>query len=210
MTKNIDQPIEKSDDFTPPENPYNLFKDWLSLAETHEINDPNAMCLATATADGKPSARIMLLKGIDAQGFVFYTNANSRKGEQIESNPYASLNFHWKTLQKQVRIEGELEEVTSKESDEYYNSRPRGSRIGAWASKQSQQIKNDDDFEKLLAKYEKEFEGQEDIPRPPHWKGFRVKPSYFEFWQAGEFRIHKRHLYTPDGDNGWTTKVLYP
>lgn len=196
--------------FTPPENPYDLFREWLAEAESKEINDPNAMCLATATGDGKPSARIMLLKGIDEHGFVFYTNAHSRKGEQIESNPYAALNFHWKSLLKQVRIEGVLEEVTPEESDAYYNSRPRGSRIGAWASKQSQQIENEGDFQKALEKYEKEFEEMEIIPRPPHWKGFRVKPNYFEFWQAGEFRLHQRHLYTPDGQGGWTIKNLYP
>ncbi len=196
--------------FTPPANPYDLFKIWLSDAEESEISDPNAMCLATATLDGKPSARIMLLKGIDAQGFIFYTNGNSRKGEQIESNPYATLNFHWKSLQKQVRVEGTLEEVTAQESDEYYNSRPRGSRIGAWASKQSEEIKHEGDFQKALEKYEKEFEGQDIIPRPPYWKGFRVKPTYFEFWQAGEFRLHQRFLYTPDDQGRWTIKTLYP
>lgn len=201
---------EEPESFSPPANPYDLFEKWMTQAESKEISDPNAMCLATATSDGKPSARVMLLKGIDEQGFVFYTNANSRKGEQIENNPHAALNFHWKSLLKQVRIEGKLEEVSSQESDDYYNSRPRGSRIGAWASKQSQPIKNKDAFQKALKKYEKEFEGQEIIPRPPHWKGFRVKPDYFEFWQAGEFRLHQRHLYTPDDLGSWTIKTLYP
>lgn len=196
--------------FTPPANPYELFSQWSAEAEKSELNDPNAMCLATATADGKPSARIMLLKGLDERGFVFYTNANSRKGQEIENNANAAINFHWKSLTRQVRVEGVLEEVTPEESDAYFNSRPRGSRIGAWASKQSQPIENDNDFKEALAKYEKEFEGQEVIPRPPHWKGFRLKPNHFEFWQAGEFRIHQRFTYTPDDNGNWTITTLYP
>ncbi len=196
--------------FTPPENPYDLFIDWSAQAEETEISDPNAMCLATVTANGRPSTRIMLLKGLDENGFIFYTNANSRKGQEIKENPYASLNFHWKTLTKQIRIEGKLEEISAQESDDYFNTRPRGSRIGAWASKQSEEIRNENDFQEALEKYKKQFEGKEIIPRPPHWKGFRLKPDYFEFWQAGEFRLHQRFLYTPDGNGNWEIKALYP
>jgi pyridoxamine 5'-phosphate oxidase len=210
MTEHSSKTIENPQDFIPPENPYDLFKNWLSLAETHEINDPNAMCLATTTPDGKPSARIVLLKGLDENGFIFYTNAQSRKGQQIEHNKNAALCFHWKSLQKQVRIEGVIEEVTDKEADAYYNTRHRGSRVGAWASKQSQELGSYQELKSFVENYEEKFEGQENIPRPPYWTGFRIKPNYFEFWIDGEYRLHQRHLYTPDSNGGWTTKMLYP
>lgn len=180
------------------------------MAEEKEINDPNAMCLATATPDGKPSARILLLKSHDEKGFVFYTNSHSRKGQEISKNAYAALNFHWKTLTKQVRIEGVIEEIAPEESDAYFNTRPRGSRIGAWASKQSKTIENDGDLTQAIAAYEQEFEGQDIIPRPPHWKGFRVVPHSIEFWQAGDYRIHQRIIYTKTDNENWDTKRLYP
>lgn len=202
--------IEKPEDFVPPANPYDLFKDWLALAEENEINDANAMCLATSTPDGKPSVRMVLLKGLDENGFVFYTNESSYKGQQIINNPNAALCFHWKTLRKQVRVEGVIEEVSEEEATAYYNTRHRGSRIGAWASKQSQELGSYQELKDFVENYETKFKGQEDIPRPDYWKGFRIKPTYFEFWIDGDYRLHQRHLYTPDGNNGWTTKMLYP
>lgn len=202
--------IEKPEDFTPPESPYTLLKDWLSMAEAQEINDPNAMCLATVGAEGKPSARMVLLKGLDERGLVFYTNATSRKGQQLEANQNVAVCFHWKSLLKQVRVEGVIEEVSAEEADAYYNTRHRGSRIGAWASKQSQELGNYQELKDFVEDYESKFEGQETIPRPPYWKGFRIKPDYFEFWIDGEYRLHQRHLYTPDGKGGWATKMLYP
>ncbi len=200
---------EKPEDFKVPKNPYDLFKDWLSLAETSETNDPNAMCLATSTPDGIPSARMVLLKGLDERGFVFYTNTGSRKGAQIENNQHAALCFHWKTLRKQVRIEGIVEEVSEEEADAYYNTRHRGSRIGAWASKQSQPLGSYQELKDFVEDYEEKFEGKEDIPRPPYWKGFRIKPNYFEFWIDGDYRLHQRYLYTPSG-NRWDIGMLYP
>lgn len=202
--------IEKPEDFVPPANPYDLFKDWLALAEENEINDANAMCLATSTPDGKPSVRMVLLKGLDENGFVFYTNESSYKGQQIINNPNAALCFHWKTLRKQVRVEGVIEEVSEEEATAYYNTRHRGSRIGAWASKQSQELGSYQELKDFVENYETKFKGQEDIPRPDYWKGFRIKPTYFEFWIDGDYRLHQRYLYTPDGNGGWTIKMLYP
>jgi pyridoxamine 5'-phosphate oxidase len=209
MTEKISEDIEKPENFTPPKNPYVMFKGWISLAEANEINDPNAMCLATSTPDGKPSARMVLLKGLDDRGFVFYTNKGSHKGQQIENNKNAALCFHWKTLRKQVRIEGVIEEVSDEEADAYYNTRHRGSRIGAWASKQSQHLGSYQELKEFVEKYEEKFEGQEDIPRPDYWSGFRIKPTYFEFWIDGDYRLHQRYLYTPS-ENGWDIQMLYP
>lgn len=197
------------EDFKAPQNPYDLFNQWLSDAENSEINDPNAMCLATTTADGKPSARMVLLKGIDERGFVFYTNDRSRKGQQIMENPHAALCFHWKTLRKQVRIEGVIEQVSDEEATAYYNTRHRGSRIGAWASKQSQNLGSYQELKEFVEGYEEKFENQEDIPRPDYWTGFRIKPNYFEFWIDGDYRLHQRYLYTPT-DTGWDIGMLYP
>lgn len=200
---------EDSAAFNVPANPYDLFKDWLAQAEKSEINDPNAMCLATSTPDGRPSARMVLLKGLDERGFVFYTNDGSKKGQQILDNPHAAICFHWKSLRKQVRIEGVIEEVSDIEATEYYNTRHRGSRVGAWASKQSQPLGSYEELKNFVEDYEAKFEGQDDIPRPDYWKGFRIKPTYFEFWIDGDYRLHQRYLYTPDGD-GWTIGMLYP
>jgi pyridoxamine 5'-phosphate oxidase len=191
------------------ENPYTLFEDWLTLAKASEPNDPNAMCLATSDGEGRPSARMVLLNGLDDRGFVFYTNADSRKGEQLKANPHAALCFHWKTLRKQVRIEGRVEPVSKDESDAYYASRPRLSKIGAWASQQSRTLPDFSDLEDAVKFYEKKFEGLDDIPRPPHWHGFRVIPDRFEFWIDGAFRLHRRYLYLPN-INSWTIHMLYP
>lgn len=201
---------ETPETFIPPANPYDLFEEWLALAEESEINDPNAMCLATATTTGKPSARMMLLKGIDKDGFVFYTNNQSHKGEQILNNKNAALCFHWKSLRKQVRVEGIIEEVSDEEADEYYHSRHRSSRVGAWASKQSSPLSSYDALEKFVEKYQAEFKGKNDIPRPPYWKGYRVKPENIEFWIDGDYRLHQRYLYTKNDDTNWTIGMLYP
>lgn len=197
----------KSDNIT--ENPYELFGEWLELAKKSEQNDPNAMCLATADKDGRPSNRMVLLNGLDERGFVFFTNAESRKGNDIAANPYAAICFHWKTLRKQVRIEGRIEYVGEDESNAYYNSRPRQSRIGAWASQQSRPLPQFSDLQDRVKHFEDEFEGMEDIPRPPYWKGFRVIPEKIEFWIDGEFRLHRRYIYALENGT-WKTHMIYP
>lgn len=191
------------------DDPYKTFASWLEEAKLSEINDPNAMNLATADGNGRPSNRMVLLNGIDERGFVFYTNEGSRKGQDIIANPYAALCFHWKTLRRQVRIEGRVDIVSEAEADAYYNSRPRQSRIGAWASQQSRPLANYQDLKDAVAKYEKEFEGRDDIPRPAYWKGFRVVPDKIEFWIDGEFRLHRRYIFIPD-QNTWTISMVNP
>ncbi len=190
-------------------NPYDFFNQWFEEAKASEPNDPNAMNLATAGKDGRPSNRMVLLNALDARGFTFFTNAGSRKGNDLAANPFAALCFHWKTLRKQVRIEGRVEEVSTEEADAYYNSRPRGSRIGAWASIQSRPLPRFSDLQDRVTQYEGEFDGMEDIPRPGYWKGYRVVPDRIEFWINGEFRLHKRYIYLPEGDR-WTTHMIYP
>jgi pyridoxamine 5'-phosphate oxidase len=189
-------------------DPFILFGIWFAEAAQSEPNDPNAMTLATSTTDGAPSARIVLLKGHDARGFVFYTNTLSRKGGELAANPRAALLFHWKTLERQIRIEGAIEPVTDAEADAYYATRPRISRLGAWASLQSQALPARTLLEQRLADAEREFPGDE-IPRPPHWSGYRVIPARMEFWQAAEFRLHDRTVYTRDGDH-WSVCKLFP
>ena len=189
-------------------DPFALFAAWMAEASAKEINDPNAMTLATATAGGVPSARIVLLKGVDPRGFVFYTNTRSRKGAELTENPAAALLFHWKTLQRQIRIEGRVEHVTDTEADTYYASRPRISRLGAWASIQSRRLGERGELEARLKSYEAEYPG-EDIPRPPHWSGYRLLPDYLDFWQDMPFRLHDRTTFTRTAD-GWTTAKLYP
>jgi pyridoxamine 5'-phosphate oxidase len=189
-------------------DPFAQFDAWFSDAANTEPNDPNAMTLATSTADGAPSARIVLLKGHDPRGFVFYTNTLSRKGAELAANPRAALLFHWKTLQRQVRIEGAIEPVTAAEADAYYATRPRISRLGAWASLQSQALPSRALLEQRLADAEREFPGDE-IARPPHWSGYRILPARIEFWQAAEFRLHDRTVFTCDGGN-WSVGKLFP
>jgi pyridoxamine 5'-phosphate oxidase len=205
MTQNT----QSEQSLTPPINPYDLFQEWLALANKSEINDPNAMCLATSSQDGQPHARMVLLKELDENGFVFYTNATSAKGEQIENNKKAAICFHWKSLRKQVRVEGVIEEVSAAQADAYYNTRHRGSRIGAWASKQSQPLESYQTLKNFVEEYEGKFENQEDIPRPAHWKGYRIKPDNIEFWIDGDYRLHQRYLYTKS-DDAWTMGMLYP
>ncbi len=198
--------LEKAEDG--PDDPFALFEQWMEDAVGREINDPNAMSLATVDADGMPSARIVLLKQLDERGFVFYTNRESRKGLALAAHPVAALCFHWKTLRRQVRIEGMVVKVDDKESDAYYNSRPVGSRIGAWASQQSRPLESRSVLAGRVAALEKEYEGQ-DIPRPAYWGGYRVIPKRIEFWHDGAFRLHTRLVYTRNG-NGWVKEMIYP
>jgi pyridoxamine 5'-phosphate oxidase len=188
--------------------PYGLFEAWFADATLREPNDPNAMCLATTSADGWPSARMVLLKGRDERGFIFYTNEESRKGAELLSNPRAALCFHWKSLRRQVRVEGTVERVTPAESDAYYASRPRGSRIAAWSSIQSRPLASRAEFEARIVEYETLYPG-EVVPRPPHWGGFRVLPLRIEFWQDMPFRRHDRLVFERKGE-GWSTGRLYP
>ena len=190
-------------------DPFAHFHAWMAEAETSEPSDPNAMTVVTATADGKPSARIVLLKGTDPRGFVFYTNKESRKAAELAANSAVFLLFFWKSLGRQIRIEGVVEHVTDAEADAYYATRPRISRLGAWASKQSRPLATRAELEQRLAEYDAKYPG-EDIPRPTHWSGYRVLPSYFEFWQNMEFRLHDRTIYEPAPGGGWIAGRLYP
>jgi pyridoxamine 5'-phosphate oxidase len=191
-----------------PEDPIPLFEAWMADAATSEPNDPNAVCLATATPDGRPSARMVLLKGVDARGFVFYTNLESRKGGELAANPFAAMCFHWKTLQRSVRVEGRIEPVSAEEADAYYASRARGSRIGAWASRQSRPLEGRFALEKAVAEYTLKF-GLGEIPRPTHWSGFRLLPTRIEFWRDMPFRLHERRVFHR-ADTGWELEMLYP
>lgn len=189
-------------------DPFALFEEWMREAEASEINDANAMTLATATADGAPSARMVLLKGIDDRGFVFYTNLDSRKGGELAANPRAALCFHWKSLRRQVRVTGAVEPVSGEDADAYFKSRPRGSRIGAWASRQSHPLASRRELIAEVARHTARF-GLGDIPRPSHWSGFRVVPDTIEFWRDRPFRLHDRLVYSRVAE-GWRTKRLFP
>jgi pyridoxamine 5'-phosphate oxidase len=189
-------------------DPFVQFRAWMADAIEHEPVEPNAMAVVTATPTGRPSARIVLLKGVDDRGFVFYTNKESRKAGELAVNPQISLLFLWKTLARQIRIEGTAEDVTDAEADAYYATRLRISRLGAWASSQSRPLASRADLEQRLAEYEARYPGEE-IPRPPYWSGYRVIPESFEFWQGMEFRLHDRTTYTR-APGGWTLGKLYP
>jgi pyridoxamine 5'-phosphate oxidase len=191
-------------------DPLARFNAWFAEAEKAEPNDPNAMTLATVGPDGMPAARMVLLKGVDEQGFVFYTNFESRKGQHLIDHPKAALCFHWKSLRRQVRLRGPVEVVSDQEADEYFMSRPRGSRIGAWASKQSRPLESRFALEKAVAEYTARHAIGE-IPRPDYWSGFRIRPLSIEFWHDRPFRLHDRVEFrreTPDG--GWTKVRMYP
>ncbi|MFV3129610.1 pyridoxamine 5'-phosphate oxidase [Niveispirillum sp. KHB5.9] len=189
-------------------DPFAQFQAWFAEAEAAEINDANAMSVATVGADGRPSVRILLLKGLDDRGFTFFTNTQSRKGDQLSACHFAALTFHWKSLRRQVRIEGPVERVTDEEADTYFASRPHGSRIGAWASQQSRPLDSRATLEQAVRDTEARF--GETVPRPPHWTGFRVVPDRVEFWQDREYRLHDRILFTREGEGEWAKGRLYP
>ena len=188
-------------------NPFELFNKWYELACETEINDPNAMTLSTIL-NNKPSSRVVLLKSHDVNGFVFYTNSNSKKGRSIEENNNIALNFHWKSQHRQIRIEGQANKISSEVANLYFNSRPRGSQIGAWSSNQSDELISRNDLLDNIKAFEKKYKNQ-DIPRPPYWNGYLVKPKLIEFWQEMPFRIHDRVIYLKI-DNYWKIKKLYP
>ncbi len=190
------------------DDPLALFDAWYAEAKASEPNDPDAMALATATPDGRPSVRMVLLKGYGPEGFTFYTNADSRKGEELARDPHAALLFHWKSLRRQVRAEGPVEEVSAAEADAYFATRARDSQLGAWASYQSRPLDARTTFEKRYEDMRRRFEGG-DVPRPPRWAGFRLKPELFEFWTDRQHRLHERRLFTAEGA-GWREGLLYP
>ena len=190
--------------------PFELFERWFDEAKKNEINDPNALALGTASKDGIPSVRMVLLKGFDKEGFIFYTNLNSQKGNQIKENPNATMCFHWKSLLRQIRIVGVLHQVSDDTADKYYNSRGYESRIGAWASKQSSVLKNRNELLDSLDAFRKKYNNQDKVPRPSHWSGFNLKPSSIEFWLDGDNRIHERLKYTLNENNEWTKSLLSP
>ena len=189
-------------------DPLVLFDQWLAEARTSEINDPEAMALATADERGQPSVRMVLLKGHGPEGFTFYTNEQSAKGEQLTSNPKAALLFHWKSLRRQVRVEGSVERMSGAEADAYFATRGRDSQIGAWASDQSRPLERREIFEQRFEEVRRQFEGR-DVPRPPHWGGYRVVPERIEFWTDRAHRLHERHLFVRH-DTGWIEGLLYP
>ncbi len=191
-------------------DPYDLFETWFAEAQDSELNDPNAMALSTVNVDGMPSTRMVLLKGhgADMGGFIFYTNLEGRKGGELSRNKNVALLFHWKSLRRQIRIEGVATLVDNAMADAYFATRSRNSQLGAWASEQSRPLADRATFEARFADVERKYDGM-DVPRPPHWSGHLVTPKSIEFWQDREFRLHERWVYTRDGDS-WTTGMLYP
>ena len=191
-----------------PTDPFAFFAQWFAEAQASEPNDPNAMTVATTNQEGHPSARIVLLKEWDEKGFVFYTNKESRKGDELRENPRAALLFFWKSLHRQIRIEGSVEHVTDAEADAYYTSRPRVSRLGAWAAIQSRPLAVRAILDARVKEFEDRFPGDA-IPRPAHWSGYRIVPRYMEFWQDMPFRLHDRTVFTRQGA-GWTVGKIFP
>jgi pyridoxamine 5'-phosphate oxidase len=190
-------------------DPIAQFRRWFDAALAADLHEPNAMTLATATPEGRPSARIVLLKGFDERGFVFYTSYEGRKSEEIEANPLCALVFYWGELERQVRVEGRLSRIPEEESDEYFGNRPRGSQLGAWASEQSRPVEGRNPLEERLRNLEAEYEGRE-VPRPPFWGGYRVEPEVIEFWQGRENRLHDRLVYRRSDDGEWERERLQP
>lgn len=189
-------------------DPFALFDEWFAEARAGEPNDPEAMALATVSPDDQPSVRMVLLKAHDQRGFVFYTNLESRKASELQDRPSAALLFHWKSLRRQVRIEGRIERVSDAEADAYFASRARDSQLGAWASDQSRPLESREVFERRFAEVKRRFDGK-DVPRPPHWGGYRVTPDRIEFWRDRPHRLHERRLFVRDG-GGWREGLLYP
>ena len=196
--------------FKDEDNPVNLFKEWFKKAETTEPNDPNALSLATADKSGKPKVRMVLLKGYSEDGFTFYTNFNSSKGKDLKENPKASMCFHWKSLLRQIRIYGNVVQVSDKEADDYYYSRAYGSRIGAWASNQSEVLESRKSLDESIEKFKKKFHDEKKVPRPPNWSGWRLVPEEIEFWRDGDNRIHERLKYVKNNGRGWKRFLLNP
>ena len=192
------------------DNPFELFQKWFEEAKKKEINDPNALALGTANKEGIPSVRMVLLKGHSEKGFVFYTNLNSQKGNEIKENPNATMCFHWKSLLRQIRIVGTLKQVDDQTADEYYNSRAYDSRIGAWASKQISILQTRDELLDALENYKKKYSNKDNVPRPSHWSGWNLIPSTIEFWLDGDNRIHERLKYSIDKNGSWTKSLLSP
>ncbi len=190
-------------------NPVDLFKKWFASAEKSEINDPNAFSVATSNKEGIPSVRMVLLKGLSDRGFIFYTNFNSKKGNDLKNNPNASMCFHWKSLRRQVRVTGKVTVVENEEADKYFSSRKYGSKISAWASSQSEQMKNRDEFLNKIKEYEKKYPKEKEVPRPPHWSGWRVLPNEIEFWLELDNRSHQRLVYKKESGK-WIKGMLYP
>jgi pyridoxamine 5'-phosphate oxidase len=209
MTMETGGPLDDGG-ITPRPDPFALFQDWMAEAQASEPNDPNAMALATADADGTPNVRMVLLKGADANGFVFYSNSQSIKGGELAANRRAALNFHWKSLRRAVRIKGGIAQVSDAEADAYFATRPKDSQIGAWASPQSRPMEGRWVFEKSIAEYALKY-GLTKVPRPPHWTGWRVTPLRIEFWRDRPFRLHDRLVYTrADAASAWMTERLFP
>jgi len=191
------------------DDPLKLFKIWMSEAEIKEINDPNALSLATTNNNNEPSVRMVLLKGVSQKGFVFYTNLNSPKSLDLQKNPKAAMCFHWKSLQRQIRISGIIKQVTDKEADIYFNSRPYESRIGAWASEQSKVMNKREEFLKKIDEFKSKYKDEKKLPRPKHWSGWCLNPLSIEFWLGDKYRIHERLKYIKDLNN-WKKEILYP
>ena len=192
------------------DDPIELFKVWMDEAKKSEPNDPNALSLATSNKDNLPSVRMVLLKEFNQKGFVFYTNLNSQKGNELKENPNAAMCFHWKSLLRQIRISGKITQVEDSVADQYYNSRGYDSRIGAWASKQSKVLKNRDELENSIKEFKKKFNDKNNVPRPSHWSGWKLSPIRIEFWLDGDSRIHERLNYTIDKSGNWIKSLLSP
>ena len=192
------------------DNPFKLFEEWFNMAKKTELNDPNALALGTADKGGIPSVRMVLLKGFSDNGFVFFTNLNSKKSLDINANPKASMCFHWKSLLRQIRIVGKINSISEKDADEYYSSRAYGSRIGAWASNQSSILNNREELYESIKNYKKKFPDENNVPRPNYWSGWNLSPNEIEFWLDGENRIHQRLKYIRLDENNWKKVLLSP